>query len=213
MANAVYPIYKTAILSASANVSLTVDDTTDGPYCALVDTGTYTYSAAHDFYNDLSGIVGTDQRIASPTVGSVSQGTFDGADLTYTAVTGNSVEALIIYRKNAGANTTWRLVLYEDTGVTGLPVTPNGGNITVTWNASGILTISDRRLKENLRVVGDVAGILPVYSYNYVGQRARRIGLVAQDVEKVVPAAVVELRRYKAVDYRRAVAGAFALAA
>lgn len=141
MANAVYPIYKTAILSGSSNVSLTVDDSTDGPFCALVDTGTYTYSAAHDFYNDLSGIVGTDQRITSPTVGSVSAGTFDGADITYTAVSGATVEALVIYRHNAGANTTWRLVLYLDTSVTGLPVTPNGGDIVVSWNASGIFTI------------------------------------------------------------------------
>lgn len=142
MANAVYPIYKTALMSASSNVSLTVNDATDGPFCALVDTGTYTYSAAHDFYNDLSGIAGTDQRITTPTVGSVSQGTFDGDNLTYTAVAaGNSIEALIIYRHNAGANTTWRLVVYIDSSVTGLPVTPNGGDITVTWNASGIFTL------------------------------------------------------------------------
>ena len=141
MANAVYPIYKTAILAGSTNADLDNNTANDGPFCALVDTGTYTYSAAHDFYNDLSGIVGTDQRITSPTVGSVSQGTFDGADLTYTAVTGSSVEALIIYRHNTGANTTWRLVIYIDTSVTGLPVTPNGGDITVTWNASGIFTI------------------------------------------------------------------------
>jgi hypothetical protein len=141
MANAIYPIYKTALMSASSNVSLTVDDATDGPFCALVDTGTYTYSAAHDFFNDLSGIVGTDQRITSPTVGSVSAGTFDGANLTYTAVSGNTVEALVIYRHNSGANTTWRLVAYIDTSVTGLPVTPNGGDISVTWNASGIFTL------------------------------------------------------------------------
>jgi hypothetical protein len=83
----------------------------------------------------LSGIQGTDQRIASPTI---TSGTFDGNDLTYTAVTGVSIEALVIYRHNSGANTTWRLVLYLDTSVTGLPVTPNGGDITVTWNASGI---------------------------------------------------------------------------
>lgn len=138
MANAVYPIYKTALKSASANVSLTENTATDGPFCALLDTGTYTYNAAHDFYNDLTGIVGTDQRITTPTVGSVAAGVFDGDNLTYTAVTGATVEALGIYRKNAGANTTWRLVLYLDTSVTGLPVTPNGGDITVTWNASGI---------------------------------------------------------------------------
>lgn len=141
MANAVYPIYKTAILNASANTSLDQNNSTDGPFVALLDTGTYTYSASHDFFNDLSGIVGTDQRIVNPTVGSVSQGTFDGDNVTYTAVSGNSVEALGFYRKNSGANTTWRLFLYLDSSVTGLPVTPNGGDITITRNASGIFTI------------------------------------------------------------------------
>lgn len=142
MANAVYPIYKTAILSASANVSLTVDDTTDGPFVSLIDTNDVAYSAAHDFYDDVvAAVVGTTMRITTPTVGSVSAGTFDGDNVTFSAVTGDVSEALIIYRHNAGANTTWRLVLYLDTNVTGLPVTPNGGDITVTWSASGIFTI------------------------------------------------------------------------
>lgn len=136
MANAVYPPFKGFLLTAAANVSLNVDDSTNGPFVALVDLGTYTYSAAHDFFDDLSGIVGTDQRIATPTtVG----GLFDGDNVTYTAVSGATVEALVFYRKNAGANTTWKLVAFEDTGVTGLPVTPNGGDISITFNASGII--------------------------------------------------------------------------
>ena len=139
MANAIYPLYKQALLTnGSTNISLDQNDTTNGPFVALVDAGTYTYSTAHDFYNDLSGIVGTDQRIATPTV---TSGTFDGDNITYTAVSGATVEALVIYRKNSGANTTWRLVAYIDTSVTNLPVTPNGGDITVTWNASGIFAL------------------------------------------------------------------------
>jgi len=138
MANAMWVEYKQSLLAADTNVSLNIDTATDGPFVALLDTGTYTFSAAHQFFSSLSGIVGTDQRITAPTV---ADGLFDGADLTYTAVSGNSVEALAIYRHNSGANTTWRLVSYHDTGVTGLPVTPNGGNITVTWNASGILQL------------------------------------------------------------------------
>lgn len=137
MANAVYPIYKEALLNASANSALTGSGTT-GLYAALIDTGTYTYSAAHDFYNDLSGVVGTDQEITSVTL---TTGLIDGNDVTFPSVTGASVEAIVLYRKNAGANTTWRLVAYIDTGVTGLPVTPNGGNIVVTWNASGIVQL------------------------------------------------------------------------
>lgn len=138
MANALYPKWKEAIVQATANSSLAGSGTT-GVYTALVDTGTYTYSASHEFYSSLSGVVGTDQEIGATKT--YASGVFDGADLTYTAVTGNSVEALVGYVKNAGANTTWRLVFYMDTGVTGLPVTPNGGNIGVAWNASGIFAL------------------------------------------------------------------------
>ena len=138
MANAIYPLYKQSLLAGDANADLDNDTATDGVFVALVDTGTYTYSAAHQFYSSLSGIVGTDQRITAPTV---TNGTLDGADVTFPAVTGNSAEAFVIYRKNSGANTTWRLVAYIDTGVTGLPVTPNGGDITITWDASGIFAL------------------------------------------------------------------------
>ena len=138
MANAIYPLYKQALLAGDANSDLDNNTTGDGVYVALVDTGVYIYSASHQFYSDLSGIVGTPQRITSPTV---TTGILDGADVTFTAVSGNTVEALVIYRQNAGANTTWRLVAYLDTGVTGLPVTPNGGDIGITWNASGIVAL------------------------------------------------------------------------
>jgi len=169
----------------------------------MVDTGTYTFSSAHDFYNDLSGIVGTDQEIATKTY---TNGTFDGADVTFTAVSGNSVEALVIYRKNAGANTTWFLCVYLDTSVTGLPVTPNGGNISIAWNASGIFTISDRRLKEDVRLVDHLDNVLPIYEYRYKGDASGQLhrGVMAQDVEKIAPAAVIDFG-FKAVNYDLAI--------
>ena len=138
MANALYPLWKEALLQNSANSALNGSGTT-GVYAALVDTGTYTYSAAHQFYSSLTGVVGTDQEIGATKT--FTNGVFDGADLTFPAVTGATAEALVIYVKNAGANTTWRLVAYIETGVTGLPVTPNGGAINVTWNASGIFAL------------------------------------------------------------------------
>lgn len=138
MANAIYPLFKQELMKGTSNNLLNSSEGATGVYCALVDTGTYTYSAAHQFYSSLSGVVGTDQEILTKTQ---TTGTFDGTDLTYTAVSGNSVEALVLYRKNAGANTTWPLIAYIDTSVTGLPVTPNGGNITITWNGSGIFTL------------------------------------------------------------------------
>ena len=138
MANALYPLWKQEILKGTTNNLLNSAEGDTGVFCALIDTGTYTYSAAHQFYSDLSGVVGTDQEILSKTQ---ATGTFDGTDLTFSAVTGDTCEALVLYRKNAGANTTWPLIAYIDTGVTGLPVTPNGGNITITWDASGIFTL------------------------------------------------------------------------
>jgi hypothetical protein len=139
MANAVYPLFKQALLTTgSANISLDTDTAQDGVYCALVDTGTYTYSATHQYYNSLAGIVGTDQRITAPTV---ANGTLKGGNITFTAVSGPTIEALVIYRHNAGANTTWRLVAYLDTGVAGLPATPNGDDINVTWDPTGIFSV------------------------------------------------------------------------
>ena len=138
MANAIYPLFKQELMKGTSNNLLNSTEGATGVYCALVDTGTYTYSAAHQFYSSLTGVVGTDQEILTKTQ---TTGTFDGTDLTYTSVSGATVEAVVLYRKNAGASTTWPLIAYIDTGVTGLPVTPNGGNITITWNASGIFTL------------------------------------------------------------------------
>ncbi len=133
MANAIYPKYKEALLSGGANTNMSSGTVR----VALVDTGTYTYSAAHEFLSSLSGRVGTDQTLTSKTF---TNGTFDAADSVFPSVTGPTVEALVIYIDTGVAGTS-RLVAYIDTSVTGLPVTPNGGDINVTWNASGIFTI------------------------------------------------------------------------
>ena len=135
MANKIYDKWGEAIIQATANSSLGGTGTT-GLYAVLIDTGTYTFSQTHEFYSSLSGIVGSEVEIGTKTF---TDGVLDGADITFTAVTGNTAEAIVLFVKNAGANTTWRLVAYIDTGVTGLPVTPNGGDINLAWNASGIL--------------------------------------------------------------------------
>ena len=133
MANVIYPIYKKALLDGSSNISLSGGTVK----VALIDTGIYTYNAAHDFLNDISGVVGTAQTIGTVTT---TGGLFDGDNVTFTAVSGSSVEALIIYI-DTGSSATSRLVAYIDTGVTGLPVTPNGGDVGITWNASGIFQL------------------------------------------------------------------------
>lgn len=134
MANALYPLWKEQLLQFTANNNLSAGTVK----VALIDTGVYTYSSAHQFYSSASAAaVGTPQTIGSKTF---TNGVFDGADVTFTAVTGNSVEALIIYI-DTGTAATSPLVAYIDTSVTGLPVTPNGGNISITWNGSGIFAL------------------------------------------------------------------------
>jgi hypothetical protein len=136
LANAVYPLFKQEVIKGTSGTNLNGSGTT-GVYIALVDTGTYTYSASHQYYSSIaSAVVGTPVELTSKTF---TNGLFDAADSTFSAVSGSSAEALVIYIKNAGANTTWPLVAYMDTGVTGLPVTPNGGDISVVYNASGII--------------------------------------------------------------------------
>lgn len=138
MANALYPKWKEAALQGTASAALNGSGTT-GVYAALVTSG-YTYSAAHQYYSDLgANVIGTDQEIGATKT--YTNGVFAGANVTFPTVASGTATALVLYVKNAGANTTWRLVAYIDTGVTGLPVTANGGNIAVTWNGSGIFAL------------------------------------------------------------------------
>lgn len=132
MANAIYPLWKQELLQGSANTSLT-----GTVKVALVDSGTYTYSASHQFLSSLTGVVGTAVTLGTKTF---TTGTFDAADTTFTAVSGASAEAFVFYIDTGVAGTS-RLVAYIDTGYTGLPVTPGGGDITVAWPAAGILTL------------------------------------------------------------------------
>lgn len=126
MANALYNKAKESFLSQNPSIDLD----TDTIKVSLIDTAAYTFSAAHDFWDDaVAGVIGTPQTLGTKTV---TDGAFGAANSTFTAVSGATVEALIIY-KDTGVAGTSPLIAYIDTA-TGLPVTPNGGNITVTWD-------------------------------------------------------------------------------
>lgn len=64
---------------------------------------------------------------------------------------------------------------------------------------------SDIRIKENISQVGSLDNGLPVYLFNYKGNKTAQIGLMAQDVEKVNNEAVVEIDGIKHVYYGKAV--------
>jgi hypothetical protein len=128
MANAVYPKFKEYAL----NVALGGGTQKTGSLKAALVTGSYAYNAAHDFKDDLgANVVGTPTAISSPTF---TDGVLDGGDVTFTAVSGSAVASIVVYLDTAGADSTDPLVCYIDTGVTLLPITPNGGDIKITWS-------------------------------------------------------------------------------
>ncbi|WP_395146967.1 hypothetical protein ACF3N0_08730 [Moraxella atlantae] len=105
---------------------------TDTIKCILVDSGAYTVNTAqHKFLSDIS----SSARVAGPvtlTAKSTEGGAADAADLTFTAVNGASIEAFVIYR-DTGSESTSELILWADTA-TGLPITPNGGDMILTFD-------------------------------------------------------------------------------
>jgi len=109
-----------------------VNWTADTIKVVLVDAADYTVSlTTHDFLDDVPALarVGTAVALTSPTA---TAGVLDAADATLTAVTGDVSEYVLIY-KDTGVEATSRLIALIDTA-TGLPVTPNGGSITVQWD-------------------------------------------------------------------------------
>ena len=98
----------------------------------LVDTGAYTVSLVnHEFLADVApaAILSTSANFSGKTT---AAGAADAADVTFTAVSGPTAEAVIIY-KDTGVGATSPLIAYLDSG-TGLPITPNSGDIIVTWD-------------------------------------------------------------------------------
>ena len=126
MANTLYDAARQRFLEAQINWM------TDTVKVLLVDTGAYTpQTAVHQYLSDISGSA----RIAGPvtlTSKTTTGGAADAADVTFTSVTGPSIEAIVIYI-DTGTESTSPLVAFIDTA-TGLPITPNGSDIIVTWD-------------------------------------------------------------------------------
>lgn len=108
-----------------------IDWTDDDVRAVLVDSHHYAVSiAGHEFLSSIPAAA----RVAGGalTGRSTSGGVADADDLTLDAVTGPQAEAVVIYQDN-GSESASRLVLYLG-DATGLPVLPNGGAITITWD-------------------------------------------------------------------------------
>jgi hypothetical protein len=127
MSNALYDLGREAFLAGD------IAWDTDNIKCVLVDTADYTVNlATHQYLSDVTagGRVATSTNLTSKTI---AAGVADAADVVLSSVSGDESEAIVIYQ-DTGVEGTSRLIAYVDTA-TGLPVTPNGGDITIQWDS------------------------------------------------------------------------------
>jgi hypothetical protein len=75
----------------------------------------------------------------------------------------------------------------------------------------GLLGISDERLKKDVAKVGELYDGSNVYAFKYLWDETPRLGLMAHEVERRTPDAVIEHPSgYKMVDYAKATRPALA---
>jgi hypothetical protein len=97
----------------------------------LCSSGYSPNTATDQYLSDIAGgnRVATSANLASKTS---TTGACDAADLTFTAVSGAQVLYIVVY-KDTGVASSSPLICIFDTA-TNLPVTPNGGDITIQFD-------------------------------------------------------------------------------
>lgn len=127
MTNALYDAGRQGFLDGS------IDWDTNTIKLMFIDEADDTIDLATDDNLDdraVASRVATSGAFTSPTT---TAGVADAADVTVNTVSGDQFESIDIF-KDTGVESTSRLICNIDTA-TGLPLTPNGGNITVAWDS------------------------------------------------------------------------------
>ena len=113
----------------------------------------------------------------------------------------NTDYAGMVANQYAGQMNTYNQEMAQNRATTGAI-----GSMAGALGGAAITKFSDRRVKRNISKVGELDNGLPVYSFQYIWGGPQQIGLMAQDVEKVMPSAVVEdSNGIKGVNYSEAV--------
>ena len=135
MANALYDSARAKLLTAALG-----DLTAVTVKVSLMDNADYVVNLATDDFEDDLTAAG---QVADATVGVTSgvNGELDAPNTTFSSVTGDVCESLATWVDTGGAPSTDPLIAYYDTFSAGMPVTPNGGDITVAWPSGIVMTI------------------------------------------------------------------------
>ena len=131
MANKVYPKLKKGFLSGAA-----VDLLGSNVKVVLLDLADYVYDDAHEFLSSIPAAarVATSPNLTAKTLSDLAD--FDSADPVLPGVTGDELEAIAMY-VDTGTEATSKLIFFQDSGLSGAPLTPDGNDIKIAVNAAG----------------------------------------------------------------------------
>jgi len=129
-----YDSYKNDLLQGN------IDLDSDTLKVALV-TSDYTFSAAHNFFDDITGELSATggytaggATIASPTI---SSGAFDAADTSWSSATFTTAGG-VVYKSTGTAGTSPLIGFINFDG----NQSPADQTFKIVWNAAGIITIA-----------------------------------------------------------------------
>ena len=106
--------------------------------CCLVSTtpGGYSFVATEVNMTAVSAKI-VNGQIEALTTSTTALGAADAADVTFIGVTASAdaIEALVIYDEIDAGDMSRNIPIAYIDSATGLPITPNGGDIIVTWDS------------------------------------------------------------------------------
>jgi hypothetical protein len=159
-------------------------------------------------YNDyiqLGGLAGSGDNSQAPFIGSAGSAGIGDAYVKYGSSIGGSARFMTIGLTPTGsASTTPAGMILELRGkslsirnndVVKISMDGSTGSITAAGDITAFHTFSDRRLKENIvKIENPLDKILQIsgYTFNYIGDDKPMTGVIAQEIEEVLPEVVYE---------------------
>jgi hypothetical protein len=195
--NALLANQRTGLAAGLANQATDLSAATANQGAGLT-AGVSNQSASINAIKDILAAIGL-----APTTATLPQ-TELGANIGLSTATFSPYQQMIADLIAGGTGQTQGTSAVGTAGSSGLlgGLLGGFGNFAGSTGGSSLIAslFSDRRLKEDIEEIGSVAGF-PLYRFRYKGQPERRLGLMADDVEKRLPSAVGERSGFKTVNY------------
>jgi len=135
----IYPSFAQGLLDDddAHHVDLNTDDV------RVILLNGYTYSAAHDYLNDITGASTEIARSGAIDNVSVTNGTLDHDDEVVSAVAGGSTITDVVYYKYNASDASAAVICHIDENASGgaLSVATNGSDVTIQPHVNGVFDL------------------------------------------------------------------------